>query len=214
MPNSFDDWPPTKPDKGKAWSQVKLTILNVLWPGEWVEGSQIFEATKQTYYDRRIRELRENGWQIETRSSGKNSFYRLCSHEKLAGNTRQYPSAQQKREVWQRDAGTCRICGASDENMQYDHKIPLNHQGATTVENLQLLCRACNIDKRGACKRCKLTNCEKCPYAYPEHVRSRILIHLDDNTTEQLQSDSEEKGIPHDTLIAEIVSKYYTHNES
>lgn len=214
MPNRFADWPPTKPDNGKNWSNVKLTILELLWPGEWIEGSKIFEATKQTYYDRRIRELRENGWQIETRSAGGNSLYRLCSHEKSPGNTRQYPSAQQKKAIWERDQGRCQICGASDENMQYDHKIPLERQGETTTENLQLLCRACNIDKRGACKRCRLTSCEACPYAYPEHVHSRLMIHLDDPTTEQLRADSEKQGKSHGSVIAEIISKYYTRGES
>lgn len=209
MSKSFDDWPPTKQDNGRNWSQAKLTILRLLWPGDWVEGAKMYEATQQTYYDRRIRELRESGWHIETRSSGSNSFYRLCSHEKSPGNPRQYPNAQQKSEVWQRDNGICQICGAPDENMQYDHKIPLERHGKTMVENLQLLCRACNVEKRGACKHCKLTTCEGCPYAYPEQVRSRLTIYLDTQTAEQLQTDSEQKGISRDSRIKEILSAYY-----
>ena len=74
MPEPFDDWPPAKQDNGRNWSQAKLTILRLLWPGDWVEGAKMYEATQQTYYDRRIRELRESGWQIETRSSGGNSL--------------------------------------------------------------------------------------------------------------------------------------------
>jgi hypothetical protein len=88
MPDPFNDWPPAKQDDGKEWSQAKLTILRLLWPGLWVEGAAIFEAVQQTYYDRRIRELRESGWQIETQ--GKK--YRLLSHEKSPGKESQYPS--------------------------------------------------------------------------------------------------------------------------
>lgn len=73
----------------------------MLWNMESVEGSEIFKAVQQTYYDRRIRELRESGWQIETIGTK----YRLVSHEKLAGNEREYLSAEQKRQVLERDRG-------------------------------------------------------------------------------------------------------------
>lgn len=113
---------------------------------EWVEGSKIYDAVQQTYYDRRIRELRESGWQIETHPSGK--MYRLRSHKKLPGNVRRYPTAKQKREVWERDEGTCQICRLPDDHMQYDHKVPLERHGPTEVDNLQLVCRSCNVEKR------------------------------------------------------------------
>jgi hypothetical protein len=48
--------------------------------------------------------------------------------------------------VWQRDGGRCVECGATFE-LQYDHVIPFAMGGATTFENLQLLCAACNRDK-------------------------------------------------------------------
>ncbi len=50
----------------KKLSKAKQIILDMLWNMESVEGSEIFKAVQQTYYDRRIRELRESGWQIET----------------------------------------------------------------------------------------------------------------------------------------------------
>jgi hypothetical protein len=76
----------------KKVSKAKQTILDMLWNMEWVEGADIFKAVQQTYYDRRIRELRESGWQIQT--SGKK--YRLVSQEKLAGNKREYPPLPSK----------------------------------------------------------------------------------------------------------------------
>ena len=45
--------------------------------------------------------------------------------------------------VWRRDGGRCVSCG-SKERLQFDHVIPVALGGAGTVENLQLLCAACN----------------------------------------------------------------------
>ncbi|MFC6619391.1 TerD family protein [Deinococcus radiophilus] len=51
-----------------------------------------------------------------------------------------------KLEVWQRDAGRCVECG--DNNyLEFDHVIPHSLGGATSVSNLQLLCRRCNLAK-------------------------------------------------------------------
>jgi hypothetical protein len=51
-----------------------------------------------------------------------------------------------KQLVWQRDGGRCRRCGANVE-LQFDHVIPLACGGASTPENLQVLCGPCNRRK-------------------------------------------------------------------
>jgi hypothetical protein len=48
--------------------------------------------------------------------------------------------------VWRRDRGRCRECGHGFD-LQYDHVIPVALGGATSVDNLQLLCGDCNRAK-------------------------------------------------------------------
>jgi len=189
----------------KKISEAKQIILDMLWSKKWVKGADIFKAVQQTYYDRRIRELRESGWQIET--SG--TKYRLMSRKKLLGNEREYPSAEQKRQVLERDKGICQICGSADAHIQFDHKVPQGRQGETVVENLQLLCRTCNVEKRGVCKRCKLTTCEGCPYAYPEQFGGRFVVMVDKSLIQQIRADALQQGLSESVLIAEFLKKRY-----
>jgi 5-methylcytosine-specific restriction endonuclease McrA len=51
--------------------------------------------------------------------------------------------------VWRRDRGRCRECG-NGFDLQYDHIIPLALGGATSVDNLQILCGDCNRAKGAA----------------------------------------------------------------
>jgi 5-methylcytosine-specific restriction endonuclease McrA len=53
---------------------------------------------------------------------------------------------QVQQEVWRRDNGRCVQCG-SQENLEYDHVIPVSKGGATTTRNTQLLCEVCNRTK-------------------------------------------------------------------
>ena len=48
--------------------------------------------------------------------------------------------------VWSRDGGACVKCGATTD-LHFDHVIPLSRGGGDHAENIQLLCRTCNLSK-------------------------------------------------------------------
>lgn len=74
---------------------------------------------------------------------------RINRRELLPGaggrDTRSIPQ-HVKAAVWQRDGGCCVQC-KSNLYLEFDHVIPLSKGGATSTNNLQLLCRACNLQK-------------------------------------------------------------------
>lgn len=48
--------------------------------------------------------------------------------------------------AWSRDGGACVKCGATSD-LHFDHIIPLSRGGGDHAENIQLLCRTCNLTK-------------------------------------------------------------------
>ena len=74
-------------------------------------------------------------------------------HEHFTTNPQPKPSTPKctipsdvKRRVWRRDCGRCVGCG-SNENLEYDHVIPVSKGGSNTERNVQLLCEHCNRKK-------------------------------------------------------------------
>lgn len=206
MDDVLNNWPPEKRDDGGNWSKAQLTILRLLWTLEWVDRVVILNEVGQSYYDRRIRELRESGWIIETKSEGKNYYYRLTSHLKGKGERRSYPSAQVKRQLLQ-SQDKCQICHAT-ENLQIDHKVPRERGGKTNLENLQLLCSSCNVEKRGICKKCELITCEGCPYAYPELNSGRLVVMIEQEIIDEIEKLSQQQGIQKTKFVRELISDY------
>lgn len=72
-------------------------------------------------------------------------FHRKLNHSVSMRKTRSIPQ-RVKQAVWQRDGGRCVECQAS-EYLEFDHIIPFSRGGANSLENIQLLCRRCNLKK-------------------------------------------------------------------
>jgi hypothetical protein len=51
-----------------------------------------------------------------------------------------------KLVVWARDGGACVRCGAK-QDLHFDHIIPVSRGGGNSQENIQILCKSCNLQK-------------------------------------------------------------------
>ena len=69
--------------------------------------------------------------------------------EEVAGARRRAIPGDVRAFVWQRDDGRCVRCGA-DEDLQFDHIIPVAKGGGNAIENVQILCGDCNRRKSDA----------------------------------------------------------------
>jgi 5-methylcytosine-specific restriction endonuclease McrA len=173
---------------GQPQSLVKNLILKTLWdageafPKEWVRSSDLLSKTGQKYFDRRVRELRDQiGCDIVTEHHGGEHCYRLMSANLNNCNPRLYLSQSQKNALFSAANHTCCICGRQVapgvRGLQADHKIPLSRSGGHDLSNWQAVCNECNVGKRRACEGCKL-ECSSCPWAFPEIVGSTVLVRL------------------------------------
>jgi 5-methylcytosine-specific restriction endonuclease McrA len=74
------------------------------------------------------------------------SAHSLMRAEEAGAQLRERVPLEMRRFIFERDGGKCLECG-SGFDLQYDHVLPVARGGATTVENLQLLCGDCNRRK-------------------------------------------------------------------
>lgn len=62
-------------------------------------------------------------------------------------------SARLRFEILERDGFRCRLCGASPAadgaTLHVDHIVPITAGGTSVPDNLQALCRECNLGKGG-----------------------------------------------------------------
>lgn len=72
-------------------------------------------------------------------------FHRKLNIRQTSGSTRSI-SQDVKQKVWLRDGGQCVQCSATDY-LEFDHIIPFSKGGSSSENNVQLLCRRCNLAK-------------------------------------------------------------------
>ena len=88
-------------------------------------------------------------------------------------NSRKYRN--HKERVFARDGRQCRYCG-NDENLQVDHIISRKNGGTHDMDNLQVLCRDCNLRKSSKEKHRDAPNTIATERTIREAVRSEHLM--------------------------------------
>ena len=121
---------------------------------EYLAKMNSWEDEQQKIYqaERECKERRQIAERIKTkqrrRQVEKEVRQELIDSGELFGDKTKRPRIPKEvvDAVWRKDGGRCVYCG-STENIQLDHIIPFSKGGASTIENLQLLCQKCNIEK-------------------------------------------------------------------
>lgn len=87
-------------------------------------------------------------WDRQRRRDGQLERLRqIRAHEEqVVGARRERIPPEVRSFVWQRDDGRCVACSAEDD-LQFDHVIPVARGGGNAAENLQVLCGTCNRQK-------------------------------------------------------------------
>lgn len=97
---------------------------------------------------RRVRELAEAGWQIESnldRPELRPGEYVLVSDERLPAKARAH--IRLRYEIMERDGQACGRCkskAGSGRRLQVHHVVPVAHGGLNLPDNLETLCDACH----------------------------------------------------------------------
>jgi hypothetical protein len=125
-------------------------ILNLLLGNVGVEIARedIQRVAAISEWARRVRELVEAGWDIETTSAG----YVLQSLDRKAVETvRIGVNAKLRYRILKRDKSKCRRCGQTVDDgvkLVIDHIVPVAWGGPTEETNLWSLCEECNLGKK------------------------------------------------------------------
>lgn len=192
-------------------SDVKKLIIELLQSKEWVSSKELLKKTKQKYFDRRIRELKdEEGYDIINKFVNGEPHYKLNSSKRNPLKERTYLSKKQKDELRIKNKDFCPLCGnqfSDIRKMSYDHRIPLIKGGQGTIENFQIICHECNNQKRSQCRHCDL-DCNICFLAFPETANPVILLQIDKETHDKISILSKKDKLTQNEFILKIIKKY------
>ena len=68
---------------------------------------------------------------------------------------------------------------------EFDHRIPIDRGGETTLDNVQALCHYCNKCKRQMCFVCQLQDCnETCALVCPE--TKNVVLATNENIADRI----------------------------
>lgn len=192
-------------------SKVKALILSKLATKKWVKSSELLKVTGQKYFDRRIRELRnEQGYDIETGFVDGEPSYRLRSDKRAPPKPRTYLSAAEKKALLSTALKSCAICGVSfskSNPYSFDHRVPLLRGGTGSPENFQLVCYNCNNQKRVQCKGCEL-DCQTCFLAFPDKLPKGIVLRFESKElVEKILSDAKKSKKTIEQYVIDLLKK-------
>lgn len=124
-------------------------------------------------------------------------------HESLfnpnAKAIREQITTEEKRLVLDRQNNRCNICGAilkestqikphtfakDRVTMEFDHRIPIDKGGDSTINNYQALCHYCNKCKRQICFICKNECNSSCALVTPEE--NSTVLATDEDITDRI----------------------------
>ena len=195
---------------------MKRLILAELWPkngkfpGHWSLSEDLLKLTRQKYFDRRIRELRnESGCDIETSTSGGQYAYRLLTDKLSPPQSRGYLSVANKKKLAQQEGLQCAVCGAMgpEARLQADHRVPVIRSGSNDLQNWQFLCLNCNVSKRGACRGCE-QDCQTCPWAFPDQETEYFPIRVPKELMTPLRDRCEGDPREIEEKIVELIERW------
>ena len=115
---------------------------------------ELREANTQLRYERNKEQIDKDKVKAKLLEKKKKREIEKLALQELIDEGEIFPEANKRPPipkdvvdtVWNRDGGKCVYCG-SNENLHLDHIIPFSKGGDTSVENLQLLCQKCNLEK-------------------------------------------------------------------
>jgi 5-methylcytosine-specific restriction endonuclease McrA len=115
--------------------------------------AELHATTQQAIEQQRIKDEERFATVRTIEEERKRVEQRLCDARQTAleerakrGRDSRHIPQWMRQLVWDRDGGVC-VEGGETEFLQYDHIIPWSRGGATTPENLRLLCKKCNLKK-------------------------------------------------------------------
>jgi hypothetical protein len=73
-------------------------------------------------------------------------LYSRVLRRKVEGKVDRHIPQDVRQRVWQKYGGKCADCGAQ-EYLEFDHIIPVAKGGSNQEQNIQILCRKCNLSK-------------------------------------------------------------------
>lgn len=123
---------------------VRFNLPSPSMPDYWLWQGRLYRATVKLDGDEFRALLADQA--LRTRKRIDKALATAASADQPTPTRRQPIPLDVKTAVWQRDGGRCVECG-SNENLEFDHIIPLAKGGANTFRNLQLLCADCNRRK-------------------------------------------------------------------